>query len=189
MEKLRQTMMKIDFINSKVKLNSNYIEIGVRNGENFFATRSINKIGVDPNYFFSKKFHLKSLCKPYNWNYRIYRKTSNSFFQSEADEIFKRKKIDVAFIDGLHTYEQSLRDARNCLKYLKKDGCIIFHDCNPLTMEAASPKVPNNAINWNGDVYKTIYHFRKYDNYFNCITLDFDEGIGLLKIINPNFLI
>ena len=34
-----------------------------------------------------------------------------------ADIIYNRDKIDVAFIDGLHTYEQSLSDARNCLKW------------------------------------------------------------------------
>jgi hypothetical protein len=72
MEKLKHTMTKIDFINSIVKLRSNYIEIGVRNGENFFAIRSKNKVGVDPNYFFSRRFYLKSCCKPYNWNYKMY---------------------------------------------------------------------------------------------------------------------
>ena len=31
------------------------------------------------------------------------RKTSDSFFQIEADVIYNGDKIDVAFIDGLHT--------------------------------------------------------------------------------------
>lgn len=56
MEKLKNRITKIDFINSLVKLSSNYLEIGVRNGENFFAIRSHNKVGVDPNYFFPKDF-------------------------------------------------------------------------------------------------------------------------------------
>ena len=187
MEKVIQAMRKVDFINSLVKLNSNYIEIGVRNGENFLAIRSKNKVGVDPNYFFSKRFHLKSLCKPYNWNYKMYRKTSDAFFDNEANVIYKKNKIDVAFIDGLHTYEQSLSDARNCLKYLNHNGYIIFHDCNPLTMEAADPQIPNKAVNWNGDVWKAIHHLRKYENYFNCFTLNFDEGIGVLKVKDPNY--
>ena len=187
MEKLNYTMTKIDFINSLVNLNSNYIEIGVRNGENFFAIRSKNKVGVDPNYFFSKRFHINSLLKSYNWNYKMYRKTSDEFFKNEADVIYKNNKIDIAFIDGLHTYEQSLRDARNCLKYLNLDGYIIFHDCNPLTAEAANPRIPHGAINWNGDVWKAIHHLRKYENYFHCFTIDFDEGIGVLKVKDPNY--
>jgi hypothetical protein len=179
-------MNRTNFINSLLskKDTKNYLEIGVRNGENFFAIRSKNKVGVDPNYFFSKRFYLKSYCKPYNWNYKMYRKTSDAFFQSEADVIYNRVKIDVAFIDGVHTYEQSLIDARNCLKYLKHDGYILFHDCNPLTMEAAAPHIPQEAINWNGDVWKTIHHLRRYENHFNCYTLDFDEGIGVLQIKN-----
>ena len=117
----------------------------------------------------------------------MYRKTSDAFFQSEADVIYNRVKIDVAFIDGLHTYEQSLIDARNCLRYLKHDGYILFHDCNPLTMEAAAPQIPQEAINWNGDVWKTILHLRRYENYFYCYTLDFDKGIGVLQIKNQNY--
>ena len=54
-------------------------------------------------------------------------------------------------------------------------------------MEAASPKLPREAINWNGDVWKAIHHLRKYKNYFECFTLDFDEGIGVLRIINSNY--
>jgi hypothetical protein len=182
-------MNRTKFINSLLSKQDtkNYLEIGVRNGENFFSIESNNKVGVDPSYFFSKRFHLKSLLKSYNWNYKMYQKTSDSFFQTEADIIYNRDKIDVAFIDGLHTYEQSLSDARNCLRYLNNNGYIIFHDCNPLTAEAANPQIPQRAINWNGDVWKAIHHLRKYENHFHCFTLDFDEGIGILKVKDTNY--
>lgn len=76
-------MNRTKFINSLLSKQDtkNYLEIGVRNGENFFSIESNNKVGVDPSYFFSKRFHLKSLCKSYNWNYKMYQKTSDSFFQ------------------------------------------------------------------------------------------------------------
>lgn len=142
-------MNRTRFINSLFSKQDtkNYLKIGVRNGENFFEIQSKNKISVDPNYFFSKRFLLKRLCKSYNWNHKMYRKTSDAFFQTEADIIYNRDKIDVTFIDGLHTYEQSLPDARNCLKYLYRDGYIIFHDCNPLTAEAANPQ-RSNQMEW-----------------------------------------
>ena len=111
-------------------------------------------------------------------------KTSDDFFNNETDLIYNHNKIDVAFIDGLHTYEQSLNDALNCTKFLSNDGYIIFHDCNPLTAEAANPQIPKDAINWNGDVWKTIHHLRKYESHFSCYTLDFDEGIGVLQLKN-----
>ena len=52
----------------------------------------------------------------------------------------------------MHTYEQSLHDTINCLKYLKNDGYIILHDCNPKSAESGSPEIPKEAINCNGDV-------------------------------------
>ena len=36
-------------------------------------------------------------------------------------------------------------------------------------------------------MWKAIHHLRKYENYFHCFTLDFDEGIGVLKVKNPNY--
>jgi hypothetical protein len=37
---------------------------------------------------------------------------------------------DYCFIDGEHTDEAALRDARFCLSVVKKDGLIAFHDAN-----------------------------------------------------------
>ena len=172
-----------DFLNkSESKV---YLEIGVRNGENFFSIKSKNKIGVDPQYFFSKRHLIKSFTKFYNWRYKMYKKTSDVFFEEDAKKIFQSNKIDVVFIDGMHTYSQSLKDAKNSLKYLKENGVIIFHDCNPKSMEAAHPELPNKSINWNGDVWKTIYHFRTLVNNFECYTIDCDEGLGILNFTSP----
>jgi hypothetical protein len=81
----------------------------------------------------------------------------------------------------MHTYEQSLNDAKNCLQYLEPDGIIIFHDCNPQSEQAASPEFPSTAINWNGDVWKTIYNLWGLSDYFECLTIDDDQGLGLLS--------
>ena len=182
-------MNRTSFINSLYpnSIIKNYLEIGVRNGENFFSIKYLNKIGIDPDYFFSKRFLFKSCFNFHNCKYKMYRKTSDLFFREQAPQVYKNNKIDIAFIDGMHTYEQSLHDTINCLKYLKNDGYIILHDCNPKSAESGSPEIPKEAINWNGDVWKTIYHLRKYENHFNCYTLDFDEGIGVLQLKNQNY--
>ncbi len=39
-------------------------------------------------------------------------------------------KPDYCFIDGEHTNEAALRDARFCLSVVNEDGCIAFHDAN-----------------------------------------------------------
>jgi hypothetical protein len=41
-----------------------------------------------------------------------------------------RVRPDYCFIDGEHTDAAALRDARFCLKVVKPDGCIAFHDAN-----------------------------------------------------------
>jgi hypothetical protein len=177
-------MNRTDLINQNLQsfTNPRYVEIGVRNGENFFSIKSKNKVGVDPEYFFSKRFFLKSLMKYYNWRFTMFRKTSDSFFEHDAPYIYKSKKIDVVFIDGMHTYTQSLKDAKNSLRFLNDNGVIIFHDCNPQTPEAATHHLPSKKINWNGDVWKTIHHFRQLDEFFDCFTMDADEGLGVLKM-------
>ena len=72
----------------------------------------------------------------------MYLKTSDLFFREQAPQVYKNKKIDKAFVDGMHTYEQSLVDNVNCLKYLREDGYIILHDCNPQSLESGSPDIP-----------------------------------------------
>lgn len=179
-------------INSKLKKNRNpqYLEIGVRNGETFFSVKTRNKYGIDPNFFFSKRFLIKSLFKTYNWGYKMFREESNTFFNHRVTQI-KNFRISVAYIDGLHTYEQSLNDAKNCLQWLEPNGKIIFHDCNPKSQHAAEPQFPTTPINWNGDVWKTIKHFRSLSDYFECVTVDADQGLGVLSLkndINPMIL-
>lgn len=41
------------------------------------------------------------------------------------------ESIDLAFIDGDHTYEGALKDFRNVYPLMKKGGIILAHDCQP----------------------------------------------------------
>jgi hypothetical protein len=158
-----------------------YLEIGVRCGAKFFRVNASKKIGVDPDYFFSKRSLLKAMLYKRNWFLKMYKLESDSFFSEQGNHLFNNRGLDVVFIDGMHTYDQSLKDATNSLLFLNRDGTIIFHDCNPLSEVAAQPNIPTEKINWNGDVWKTIHHFRQYPEYFDCFTYDTDEGLGVLK--------
>ena len=132
--------------------NSSYLEIGVRNGENYFAINAKRKFGVDPNYFFAKRALLKSWLKKSNRTQRMFRCTSDHFFLHHAAQVCEEGEFDLIFIDGMHTYEQSLQDAVNSLNFLKRDGRIVFHDCNPWSEESARPHIPSGKVSWNGDV-------------------------------------
>ena len=50
-----------------------------------------------------------------------------------SDEFFKknRQNFDIIFLDGLHTYEQTIKDIDNGLRFLNTSGVILVHDCLP----------------------------------------------------------
>ena len=177
---------RTNLINRHLSLlnKSTYLEIGVRCGANLFQINASRKIGVDPDYFFSKRSLIKALFQKRNWFLKMFKMESDIFFSNKGASLFRKSGIDLVFIDGMHTYRQSLKDATNSLSYLNKGGIIIFHDCNPTSKIAAQPSIPSQKINWNGDVWKTIYHFRQFPEYFECYTYNSDQGLGVLKMRN-----
>lgn len=174
----------------KQKGLTNYLEIGVFNGHVFFKVKSKFKIAVDPEFRFDfLRKTGKIFLNPYNLYNKYYSKTSDDFFKQDAPGLFEQKKIQLAFIDGMHEYEFSLRDVENCLDYLTDDGVIILHDCNPQT-ETAGGSFEEWAKNeyigtWNGDVWKAILHLQSLRNDINVFVLDCDHGLGIVTRGKP----
>ena len=73
---------------------TDYLEIGCDQDINFSKINIKNKIGVDPVS---------------GGNIKL---TSDDFFKSNI------KMFDCIFIDGLHTYDQSIKDIKNSIKFL-----------------------------------------------------------------------
>ncbi|MCF7866686.1 class I SAM-dependent methyltransferase [Candidatus Woesearchaeota archaeon] len=176
-------MNRIYVINKLLKLfswkNTDYLEIGIRRGETLARIEATYKIGVDPNPQINKidgKYKLD-----YN-NTKILKLTSDEFFKNN------KNYFDVIFIDGLHLYEQAMKDILNALNFLKKGGFIIVHDCNPLTKKAASRKQTEGV--WNGDVWKCIYDISKnYEKQLDYFVLNSDFGLGIItKKDNSKFI-
>ena len=144
------------------KDNCSYLEIGCASNSLFDSVPVADKTGVDPK------------------NGGNIRKTSDDFFT------LNNKSFDVIFIDGLHTYEQSLKDIQNSLTFLKENGFILVHDCFPRTY--FDQAVPRAQRKWNGDVWKAILEIRTLE-YVDTYVGAFDNGIGLiLKRKNRNKL-
>jgi len=165
-----------------------YLEIGVQRGKNFFGVNAERRIAVDPNFKIGIQRRLKNLSSFFNDH--LFELTSDAFFDSRARDLLRKQPIDVALIDGLHTYEQVMKDFENCLKYLSPHGFILFHDCNPLSMEAAeyahSPeevmaKFPGKTAEWNGDVWKAIAHIRAGYADIEMFVVDCDYGVGVAR--------
>lgn len=211
----------IDRINGRT-----YLEIGVAAGESFVNTRAARKIGVDPlpasqlidqllnifniDYFNfsatgpSKSSEVNLIASttqattqmPAEKSVEFFYKTSDSFFKEKANALFHSDKIDVAFVDGLHTYEQTYEDVLNVLEHLNDAGVILMHDCNPPTSSAAIVAESWEAVSemnfpgwdgmWCGDVWKTIVHLRSTRKDLNIFVLDCDFGIGVVSKGSPD---
>jgi hypothetical protein len=169
-----------------------YLEIGVHRGKNLFKISAPLKIAIDPNFIIGYGRLVKNFWDLFKC--KFFQKTSDDFFIQDAGAILKDRSIDVAFIDGLHTYEQVLKDFENCLQYLSPQGVILFHDCNPTSEETAafgySPKeimekFPGKSSEWNGDVWKAIMHIRALYKNIEVFVLDCDYGIGVARFGKP----
>ena len=140
-----------DIIDFK-KYNS-YLEIGCDRNQSFSNIKIKKRVGVDPVEGGTHKM------------------TSDHFFSINKDN------FDIIFIDGLHEYSQVMRDIKNSLKFLNKEGIILLHDCLPRTIwNQITPRLNSD---WNGDVWKSIVHCRTLEN-IDTYTFIADRGIGLI---------
>jgi len=160
-----------------------YLEIGVAAGVNFFQIDAELKLAVDP------KFVIPGGVRDTEKE-KFFTMTSDEFFANPPKELLERG-LDIVLIDGLHTYEQSLRDVENCLKYLNPNGVIVMHDCLPDSPATAMPtleearKHPDFKGNWTGDVYKTIIHLRATREDLFVAVINTDWGVGIVKRGKP----
>lgn len=149
---------------------------------------------MDPDFKFNPFTKIKNVIKDAaNLRNRYYATTSANFFRVHEKE--DGEPFDVIFVDGLHTYEQSLADVVTGLNFLNERGTILIHDCNPPSAAAAVESRSREEVAraepegeqgpWCGDVWKTIVDLRSnYDNVFVSV-VDCDFGIGVVQFGAP----
>lgn len=175
---LGKTPSRTIIINALMSLTSkdNYLEIGVRNPDsNFNKINCVNKYSVDPGLEF----------KDNPVDFKI---TSDDFFgaldANKLERIDNSIRFDIIFIDGLHTSYQTEKDIENGLRYIKDDGFLVLHDCNPPTeyhqRENYAFKNSPAGIFWNGTTWKAFYKFRHRKDLYS-ICFDSDWGVGVIS--------
>ena len=164
----------INFILEKLNRKTNYLEIGVRHRyENFDLVNSDVKFSVDPGY-------------ESDINDVDFKMTSDEFFDGIKNNQFLDPDIrfDVIFIDGSHFADQVLKDINNSLEYLKADGMIVMHDCNPPTefhaVENYDYQISPSRGLWNGTTWKAFFKMRKRSDISSCC-IDTDWGVGIIS--------
>ena len=143
----------IEYLIGKYKY-TDYLEIGCDQDELFSKIKIKNKVGVDPK------------------SGGNVRKTSDEFFKDN------KKKFDIIFIDGLHTFKQVKNDILNSINCLKEGGIVLVHDCMPDCLSKQA--VPRYRMIWNGDVWKAIVDLRQRED-LEIFTCEMDQGIGIIK--------
>lgn len=154
--------------------DTNYLEIGVREPDaNYNHINAHSKHSVDPGIEFKE-------------NPVDFKLTSDSFFEKlERKEILvDENKFDVIFIDGLHLADQVDKDTKNALNFIKDDGFIVLHDCNPPTQWHAREEygfqlTPAKGY-WNGTTWKAFLKWR-FNAIVNSCCVDTDWGVGILS--------
>ena len=104
--------------------------------------------------------------------------TSDQFFyhRIEASATF-----DVVFIDGLHTFEQTLRDLLNALRHTHERSVIMIDDVKPISYAASLPNQEDARAlrkatgdedkRWMGDVFKLVFFIAGYLTSYHFATV------------------
>ncbi|WP_319437504.1 class I SAM-dependent methyltransferase [Mycobacterium sp. RTGN5] len=176
-----------------MRSNPVYLEIGVSRGQAFQRISADVKFAVDPAFRLTER--TRELANAKGRVVEYFETTSDAFFENEA-ALLEQHPVDVALIDGLHTYEQVVRDVENTVRYLKDDGVIFLHDCNP-PFELAGRRAdswdefmaqqsgPLKIGIWNGDVWKSIVELRSTRPDLVVGVLKCDQGVGFVRKGTP----
>jgi len=168
---------RTDIINALIKKYgyNSYLEIGVRDGNNFDAIiiDKKYKTGVDPCP------HARGVT---------HRMTSDDFFM----QLPSAKYYDLIFIDGLHKEAQVERDIINALAHLTPGGAVVVHDCLPETEYEqrfiADPLKEVWMGVWTGDGWRTWARLRMMRNDLDMYVVHTDHGVGVIRIGGKNKL-
>ncbi|SFJ67340.1 class I SAM-dependent methyltransferase [Methylobacterium brachiatum] len=159
-------MLRDEIINriSELFEDPKYLEVGVWQGGTFNQVKARTKVAVDPKFDFDH--NQRSSDEPNNKYYQV---TSNEYF---VDASNRSDKFDVIFLDGLHTFEQTLTDLLHSVDLLNENGIIILDDIIPDSYPASlrseqecyyfRQSVGDTSTHWMGDVYKLAFFINAY---------------------------
>lgn len=167
-----------------------YLEIGVDQGDTFLRIRAADKTAVDPRFRVSwHRWGRTVLRRPAELRSRYFQVTSDEYFVLDAARL-RQRGVDIAFVDGAHTYAQCHADIENALRHLTPDGVVVVHDCNPPSEYAAATlpafeaarrnPPPGWTHEWCGDAWKAIARLRVERPDLGVCVLDCDYGVGLV---------
>lgn len=166
----------LEWFHKKLKPKT-YVEIGVESGYSLQLAQPLTRvIGIDPS---PKLEHgMRAWTK-------VFKMESDRFFNEEdlLHEL-RRKRIRLSFIDGLHHYDQALRDFLNIEFYSKKSTIILLHDVHPAIPETATRE--RTTKYWAGDTWKIMHILANHRPDLTMYTIPtYPTSLGLITNLNP----
>ncbi len=101
-----------------------------------------------------------------------YKYRSDEFFPLYEDLPIP-KKIDVAFIDGSHAYNDVKYDFLNALQYAHKNTYIFLHDTNIYIREAIG----------HAGVEKFRQEINEHRDVFEVLNFPYSSGVSIIRIV------
>lgn len=154
-----------------------YLEVGVNRGETFHAVQCERKVAVDPKFLFDV-----AQAEQSNKNAVYHPTTSDVFFETSP----KQETFDVIYLDGLHTYDQTLRDLMNAVAKLNAGGVIVVDDVLPSSYVASLPDLTlvervkamtgEKDMSWMGDVYRLVFFVESFMQLYSYATVGNNHG-------------
>lgn len=155
-----------------------YLEVGVCEGKTFDKVPAARKVAVDPEFRFD---HVAMQAAH----------PETTYHPVPSDEYFARHaqlddEFDVIYLDGLHVYDQTLRDLLNALEHLQPRGVIVIDDTVPPTYMAAirdreeffaeRRRTGSDEAAWMGDVFKVVHFIQAFCPYLRYATIANNHG-------------
>jgi hypothetical protein len=153
-----------------------YLEIGVARGDSLAqALPSTAAIGIDPQ---------PNLRKPPHESHRVFATTSDDFFaRHDVRTELGGRALEMAFVDGLHRFEQALRDFINVERACARNAVILVHDCYPLDARTAQREQVTEF--WSGDIWRLLLLLRERRPDLTVHTIAAPPtGLGI--VLNPD---
>lgn len=156
---------------------ASYVEIGLGHGRSLaLAGSSTKAIGIDPYQGYWERLNYVCPHGPAT----LFPLTSDDFFaKHDLREVMGQDTFDLGFIDGLHLFEQALKDFINLESYARKDSVILIHDCLPIAPIVAERDRCTGF--WTGDVWRIIPCLKTFRPDLKIMTIPTKpSGLGVV---------
>ncbi|MDK2955022.1 MAG: hypothetical protein PWQ57_518 [Desulfovibrionales bacterium] len=164
-------MTRLTLLNMIVRLINvqRYLEIGIAEGNTLARVEAPHRVGVDPSPRYRS---MDQATREGLEGVELQESESDHFF------FYNNRMFDLIFVDGLHLYEQTMKDILNGFNCLNPRGFVVVPDLIPSKRTQAerdrSPHI------WNGDGWKVVFDTWENHPDIGYFVVDSDAGVGVM---------